>query len=131
MVQLTMDLESSAEMMGIKPEVFLEFVKKEHLEGVIDLNGGWRISIFTLARLLNTTPQVLLGVLEDHALGQMMEEVADDECFEAEEGWQVYQTYLTETPKSHGKSAIPELFIKNWLNYPQKLGNKLRRSPLG
>jgi hypothetical protein len=94
MFPLTMDLKSSAELLGAEPEAFLEFVKRERLEGVIKLDGGWRVSIFTLARLLNTTPDALLELIEDYALGQMIEEVADDELFEAEEGWQVYQSYL-------------------------------------
>ncbi|MBI1876660.1 MAG: hypothetical protein HYR94_00160 [Chloroflexi bacterium] len=79
MVQLTMDLESSAELLGTEPKAFLEFVEREQLEGVFKLNGGWRISIFTLAQLLNTTLQNLLELLEDYALGQMIEEVEDDE----------------------------------------------------
>jgi len=97
MVQLTMDLESSAEMLGTEPEAFLEFVKREQIEGIIKLNGEWRVSIFTLARLLDTTPQALLELLEDYALGQMIEEVEDDEYFEGQDGWRIYQTHLAET----------------------------------
>ncbi len=97
MVQLTMNLETSAEMLGTKPETFLEFVEREQLEGVIKLNEGWRISIFTLARLLNTSPQTLLELLEDYTFGQMIEAVEDDEWFENEAGWKIYQAHLSET----------------------------------
>ncbi len=97
MVQLTIDLESSAELLGTEPEAFLEFVAREQIEGIIKLNGKWRVSIFTLARLLDTTPQALLELLEDYALGQMLEEVEDDEYFEPQDGWQVYQAHLAET----------------------------------
>jgi hypothetical protein len=99
MVQLVMDLNASAEMLGTDPNAFLEFVEREHIQGVIKLNGGWRISIFTLARLLDTTPGDLLELLEDYALGQLLEEVEEDEWFESQTGQQVYQGYLAEAQK--------------------------------
>jgi hypothetical protein len=86
MFPLTMDLKSSAEVLGTEPEAFLEFVERERLEGVIKLDNEWRVSIFTLARILNTTPGTLLELIEDYALGQLIEEVEDDELFEDEEG---------------------------------------------
>ena len=97
MVQLTMDLAASAEILGTEPEAFLKFVEREQIEGIIKLNGEWRVSIFTLAQLLNTTPQSLLELLEDYVLGQMIEEAEDDEYFESQDGWQVYQAHLAET----------------------------------
>lgn len=99
MLQLAVDLESSAYLFGTEPHIFLEFVEREHVAGVIKLNGEWRISIFTLAQLLNTTPETLLELFEDYALGQLLEEVADEEWFEGHEAEQLYQHYLAETQK--------------------------------
>ncbi|MCB9101143.1 MAG: hypothetical protein H6632_16515 [Anaerolineales bacterium] len=96
-MQLTMDLESSAEILGTSPEDFLEFAAREKLEGLIKLNGDWRVSIFTLAKLLNTSPEILLELLEDYALGQFLDDVEADEFFEAEAGSQIYQSYLSES----------------------------------
>ncbi len=96
MVQLAFDLKSSAALFGTAPEIFLEFAQREQLEGVIKLNGDWRVSIFTLAQLLNTTPANLLELLEDYGLGQLIEETADDEWFEGQAGQQIYQNYLAE-----------------------------------
>ena len=96
MIRLAMDLEFSAEILGTEPETFLKLVERERIGGVIRLDDQWRVSIFTLARLLNTTPEALLEFIEDYALGQMIEEVEDDEWFEGQEGWQVYQGYLAE-----------------------------------
>jgi hypothetical protein len=96
MIRLAIDLKSSAEILGTEPEAFLELVEREQIGGVIRLDDQWRISVFTLARLLNTTPEALLEFVEDYVLGQMIEEVEDDEWFEGQEGWQVYQGYLAE-----------------------------------
>jgi len=51
---------------------------------------------FTLADLLNTSPEALLERMEDYALGELIEEVEGDELFEGEAGRQVYQSYLQE-----------------------------------
>lgn len=96
MIRLMMDLKSSAEMLGVEPETFLEFLKREHMKGILRLDDQWRVSIFTLAGLLNTSPGELLELMEDYALGEMIEEVEGDEFFEGQEGWQVYQGYLAE-----------------------------------
>lgn len=52
------------------------------------------VSIFTLAHLLGTSSEELLEVLEDFALGALMEAVTDDESLEGEASWQTYQDYL-------------------------------------
>lgn len=96
MIRLAMDLKSSAEILGTEAETFLELVKRERIGGVIKLDDQWRVSIFTLARLLDTAPEVLLEHVEDYVLGQMIEEVEDDEWFEGQEGREVYQGYLVE-----------------------------------
>ena len=96
MIRLALDLKSSAEILGTEAEMFLELVERERIGGVIKLDDQWRVSIFTLARLLDTTPGVLLELVEDYVLGQMIEEVEDDEWFEGQEGREVYQGYLAE-----------------------------------
>jgi hypothetical protein len=96
MLQLALDLKSSATLLGTDPDTFLDYVQREQLAGVIKLNGSWRVSIFTLAALLNTTPANLLELLEDYMLGQLLEAVESDEWFEDEAGQQIYQSYLTE-----------------------------------
>ncbi len=85
MFQLTMDIQTSAQVLGITPETFQAFAEREQLEGVLKLREGWRVSIFTLARLLNTTPETLLEFLEDYALGQRILEVADEEVLTSAE----------------------------------------------
>ena len=96
MIRLAMNLKSSAEILGTESATLLELVKRERIAGIIRLGDQWRISVFTLARLLDTTPDTLLEFIEDYALGQMMEEVADDEWFEGQEGREAYQSYLAE-----------------------------------
>ncbi|MGB3491370.1 MAG: hypothetical protein WBA57_01490 [Elainellaceae cyanobacterium] len=52
------------------------------------------MSVFTLAYLLNTTPEVLMDWLEDEALAEMIEEVDGDECYEGDEGRRVYESLV-------------------------------------
>jgi len=96
MLQLTMDLKTSAQVLGIAPEALRELVERERIEGVIKLQDDWRVSVFTLARMLNTTPDTLLEFIEDYALGRLIEEVENDEWFEGAEGREVYSRYLAE-----------------------------------
>lgn len=49
----------------------------------------------TLAQLLNTTPETFLDLLEDEALGELLEQVEDDETFSREDALQIYRTYQT------------------------------------
>ncbi len=96
MVQLTVDLQTSSEIMGADPESFLNFLRQSQSGGVINLNNTWRVSIFTLAEILNTSPTALLDTLEDYELGRLIESVDDDDFFDADEGQKVYQQYLAE-----------------------------------
>jgi len=94
MHKLTFDLATSAEVLGTEPEAFLELVRRENLHGVIYFAGSPQVSIFTLARLLDTTPRELLEILENFALGELIEEVEDDEMYEGEEAKEIYQKVL-------------------------------------
>ena len=91
---LTVDVEFSAEMLGIQPDDLRNLLEREHLQGVLKVDHRWRISVFTLAKLLNTSPEVLLGFLEDYALGELMDQVGGDEFLEGEEARDVYQAYM-------------------------------------
>jgi len=96
MFRLVVDLDTSAQLLGMEPEAFLRFVEREKLAGIIKSNDHWQVSVFTLAQLLNTTPTTLLELIEDFELGRRIKEVEEDEQFDPEEGWQVYQQSLAE-----------------------------------
>ena len=96
MKKQTLDIESSAELLGIKPEALREMAERDRLQGVVKVDHQWRISVFTLAKLLNTPPAILLGFLEDIALGELMDQIEADDFFEEEEAHRVYQTYMAE-----------------------------------
>jgi hypothetical protein len=94
MFRLTMDLRSSAQLLGIDPRSFLEYAEREQLGGLLRFDDQWMVSIFTLAHLLDTSSEELLEVIEDYALGELMDAVADDDVLEGDASWQVYQGYL-------------------------------------
>ena len=94
MLTLTIDMQSSAQVLGTKPEELREWIMRENTAGVLKFGSEWRLSIFTLAQLLNTTPQVLLELIEDYMLGSLMNE--DDALFEGKASWTEYQKHLTE-----------------------------------
>ncbi len=96
MPSLTLDIYTSASILGTEPELFLRFVQKEHIPGVLFFTDQPQIPIFTLAQLLNTSPETLLDWLEDVALAELIEEVDEDEWFEGQEGQSVYQAMLAE-----------------------------------
>jgi len=65
MTQLTIDLQTSAQVLGTSPEHFLNWLQNEHPNGIVSLTNVPQISIFTLARILDTTPKELLDLLEN------------------------------------------------------------------
>jgi len=46
------------------------------------------------AQLLDTSPDELIEMIEDYALGKLMDEVEDDEVLEGDASWHTYQEYL-------------------------------------
>ena len=96
MTSLTLDLDTSASILGTEPELFLEFIKTKNIPGVLFFTEKPQISIFTLVQLLNTKPEILLDWLEDEALAEFIEEVNEDEWFEGQEGQSIYQTILAQ-----------------------------------
>ncbi len=95
MPTLTMDLTNTAQTLGTSREGFLQFAQQEQLAGVVQLGGDWRASIFTLAALLNTTPDALIELMEDQAFGEILDEVKDDKCLEGAEARQFYNCELS------------------------------------
>ncbi|MBD2232365.1 hypothetical protein [Phormidium tenue] len=91
---LTLDLSTSASILGTQPDLFLRFLKTKNIPGVLFFAEEPQVSIFTLAQLLNTQPEILMDWLEDEALGQLIEEVDDDEWLEGEAGQAFYQSIL-------------------------------------
>ncbi|PZV09267.1 MAG: hypothetical protein DCF32_02780 [Leptolyngbya sp.] len=91
---LTLDLSTSASILGTQPDLFLRFLKTKNIPGVLFFVDEPQISIFTLAQLLNTQPEILMDWLEDEALGQLIEEVDNDDWLEGEAGQAFYQATL-------------------------------------
>ncbi|NJN22761.1 MAG: hypothetical protein HC812_18300 [Leptolyngbya sp. RL_3_1] len=96
MPTLTLDLATSATLLGTEPEVLLRFIQREAVPGVLFFEPQPQVSVFTLAHLLNTTPEVLMDWIEDEALATLMEAVEADEWYEGEEAYQAYQAVLAE-----------------------------------
>ena len=65
MAKLTVDLATSADVLGTTPDRFLVGLKCEHLHSLLYFNDMSQISIFTLARILDTTPRELVDFLEE------------------------------------------------------------------
>jgi hypothetical protein len=63
MAKLTVDLATSADVLGTTPDHFLAWLKREQLHGLIYFNETPQISIFTLAKILDTTPRELVSWL--------------------------------------------------------------------
>jgi hypothetical protein len=63
MTKLTLDLQTSAEVFGTTPDHFLAWLQSEQPSGIITLDNQPQVSIFTLARILDTTAQELLNLL--------------------------------------------------------------------
>jgi len=94
MPTLTLDLNTSAVLLGTQPDRLLQFIQRENLPGVLCFEAQPQVSVFTLANLLNTTPENLMEWLEDEALAELMDEVEEDEWYEGDAGQQVYQALL-------------------------------------
>lgn len=63
MTKLTLDLQTSAEVLGTTTDHFLAWLQSEQPSGIITLDNQPQVSIFTLARILDTTAQELLNLL--------------------------------------------------------------------
>jgi len=85
MAKLTVDLATSADVLGTTPDRFLIWLKREYLHGLLYFNDTPQISIFTLAKILDTTPRELVDFLEESDLEDRLdlqdalEAIADSE----------------------------------------------------
>lgn len=95
MITLTLDLKTSAAILGTPEDKLLERLQRQEVEGIC-LDDDWRMSIFVLARLLSTTPDILLEYLEDDILGQKIAETEDEELLDSSQAQAIYQGYLAE-----------------------------------
>jgi len=68
MTKLTIDLATSADVLGTTPDRFLAWLKIEYLHSLLYFNDTPQISIFTLAKILDTTPRELVNFLEETEL---------------------------------------------------------------
>jgi len=55
MMTLTLDMETSAMILGASLDKLREAIQRQEIAGV-HIGGEWRISIFALAKLLDTSP---------------------------------------------------------------------------
>jgi len=58
---------------------------------IFKLGNEKMVSVFTLAKMLNTTPRELLDLLEDFYLGELIAEVEDDEILDYEKALKRYK----------------------------------------
>ncbi|OIP79167.1 MAG: hypothetical protein AUK48_00290 [Oscillatoriales cyanobacterium CG2_30_44_21] len=65
MAKLTVDLATSADVLGTTPDCFLTWLKLDHFHSLLYFNDTPQISIFTLAKILDTTPRELFDFLEE------------------------------------------------------------------
>jgi len=95
MVPLALDVETSAKLLNIEQKKLEDILQKKEIEG-IRVNDQWRVSVFVLARILNTTADEILDYLEDIYLGQRIEEVEEEVSYSPEEGRQEYDKILSQ-----------------------------------
>jgi hypothetical protein len=93
MLTLTLDLATSAQILGWPENKLKNSLEQQEIEG-IHISGEWRLSLFILARLLGTTPDVLREYLEDDILARKIDETEGEELLDIAEAQQVYREYL-------------------------------------
>jgi hypothetical protein len=117
MITLTLDLKTSATILGTPEEKLLERLQRQEVEGIC-LDDDWRMSIFVLARLLSTTPDTLLEYLEDDILGQKIAETEEEELLDSSQAQAVYKEYLAEVYTLRGDLAkaaeMDEQAVEAW-----------------
>ena len=95
MLSLAFDLPTTAEMLATDSQHLQNFIERDQPKGVLRLgDSDWRVSLFTLARWLDTTPEQLLNLLEDLTFGELLEEADEEEALGFEDGMTYYQQQL-------------------------------------
>lgn len=81
---LTISMKHAAEVLGTTLPKLRAEIKKKKI-AAIQIGGEARISLFVLAKLLGTTPIVLLNLLEEDAFGHLLEQADKEEGLTVEE----------------------------------------------
>jgi len=95
MIPLALDIETSAQLLNIESKRLEEILQKREIEGV-RIGNEWRLSVFVLSRILNTSPDEILEYLEDLHLSQRIEEVEGEPSYSLEEGKMEYEKILSQ-----------------------------------
>ena len=96
MMPLALDLETSAQLLNVEPNSLEELLQEKEIVG-IRIGNEWRVSIFVLCKILNTSADEFLEYLEDLCLAERIEEVESEPSYTPEEGIQEYQKILSES----------------------------------
>lgn len=96
MMPLALDIETSAQLLNIESRKLEEILQKREIEG-IRIGNEWRLSIFVLSKLLNTSPDEILEYLEDFHLAQRIQEVEGEAFYSPEEGRKEYEKILSQS----------------------------------
>ena len=95
MKPLALDIETSAQLLNIESKTLAEILQKKEIEGV-KVGNEWRVSVFVLSKILNTTADEILEYLEDLYLAQRIEEVETEPSYSPEEGRKEYDKILSQ-----------------------------------
>ena len=95
MMPLALDIETSAQLLNVESKTLEEILQKKEIEG-IRIGNEWRVSIFVLCKILNTSADEILEFLEDLYLAERIEEVQSEPSYTPEEGRKEYEKILSE-----------------------------------
>ncbi len=95
MTKLTLDLQTSAEVLGITPDHFLAWLQSEQPSGIITLDNQPQVSIFTLARILDTTAQELLNLLSTSKDRDLLEPQVNSSIEEIDTEIPIWESFTT------------------------------------
>ncbi|MEA3359944.1 MAG: hypothetical protein U9R17_11155 [Thermodesulfobacteriota bacterium] len=93
MKPLALDIATSAQLLNMESKTLVEILQKREIEG-IKIGNEWRLSVFVLSKILNTSPDEILEYLEDFYLAQRIEEVEDEPSYSPKEGKKEYEKLL-------------------------------------
>ena len=95
MTKLTLDLQTSAEVLGTTPDHFLAWLQSEQPSGIITLDTNPQVSIFTLARILDTTAQELLDLLSISKNRDLLEPQVNSSTEEIDPEIPIWESFTT------------------------------------
>jgi len=95
MIPLALDIETSAQLLNIESKTLEEILQKKEIEG-IRIGNEWRLSVFVLSKILDTSADEILEFLEDLYLAERIEEVESEPSYTPEEGRKEYEKILSE-----------------------------------